>query len=77
LKKVARTRETSLQLSAIKLRGSLRDCLVSLASLVLVLDDVLLLELTHALDLVKVDNKALVVAMQRLDALSTENVQMV
>lgn len=56
---------------------SLGDCLVTLAGLILVLDNVLLLELTHALDFVKVYNEALVVPVQRLDALAAEDVQMV
>jgi hypothetical protein len=56
---------------------SLGNCFVALASLILILDDILLLELAHALDFVQVDHKALIVAMQRLDTLSTENVQVI
>lgn len=55
----------------------LRHILVALAGLVLVLHDVLLLELTHALDFVQVDNETLVIAMLGLDALSTEDIQVV
>ena len=40
---------------------SLRDVLVAFASLVEVLDHALLLQLPHALDLIKIDNKARVV----------------
>ena len=55
----------------------LHNSLVALSSLVLVLDDVLLLELPHALNLIQIDNEALIVSMKRLDTLSAENVQMV
>jgi hypothetical protein len=58
-------------------KGSLLNGLVALASLILVLDDVLLLELTHALDLVQVNYEAFVVSMQRLDALSTKDIQVI
>ena len=37
--------------------------LVSLASLLLILDDVLLLKLTHALYFIKIHNEALVISM--------------
>jgi len=56
---------------------SLSDVLVALAGLVLILDDVLLLELAHALDLVQVHDEALLVAVQWLDTLSTENVEVI
>ena len=56
---------------------SLGNSFVALASLILILDDVLLLQLAHTLDLVKVYHEALVVAVQRLDALPAENVKMI
>jgi len=55
----------------------LGDGPVALACLVLVLDDVLLLQLAHALDFVEIDDEALVIAVERLDALATEDVQVV
>ena len=55
----------------------LQNGLVALASLVLILDDILLLKLSHALDLVKVNNEALIVSVKWLDTLTTENVEMV
>ena len=58
-------------------KGSLLNSFVALASLILILYDVLLLELTHALDLVQVYNEALVVSMQRLDAFSAKDIQVV
>ena len=57
--------------------SSLGDGLVALSRLILVLDDVLLLKVTHALDFVQVDHKALVVAVQHLNALATEDRQVV
>ena len=51
--------------------------LVALPSLVLVLHNVLLLELPHALNFVQIDYETFIVSVQRLDALSTENVEMV
>ncbi len=51
--------------------------LVAFAGLILILNDVLLLQLAHALDLVQVHNKALFVAVERLDALAAEDVQVV
>ena len=56
---------------------SISDGLVALASLVDVLDNVLLLQLAHTLNLIQVDNKAFVVAMKRLDTLPAENIQVV
>ena len=53
------------------------DGLVSLSCLVLVLDNVLLLKLAHTLNLIQVDNEALIVSMEWLDALAAENVQVV
>ena len=53
------------------------DGLVSLSCLVLVLDNVLLLKLAHALNLIQVDDEALIVSMEWLDALSAENVQVI
>jgi len=53
------------------------DRLVALSGLVLVLDNVLLLELAHALDFVEVDHEALVVTMERFDALTAEDVQVI
>lgn len=47
--------------------------LVSLTGLLLILGDVLLLKLSHALDLVQIDNEAFVIAMELLDTLTTEN----
>ena len=55
----------------------LHDCLVALSGLVLVLDNILLLKLTHALDLVKVNHETFIVSMQRLDALTAEDVQVI
>lgn len=55
----------------------LHNRLVSLSGLILILDDVLLLKLTHALDLIQVDYEAFIVPMQRLYALTAEDVQMV
>jgi len=43
----------------------------------LVLHDVLLLELTHALDLVKIDDEALIISVQWLDTLAAKDVQMI
>ena len=57
--------------------GRSHDGLVALSGLVLVLDDVLLLELAHALDLVEVDDEALFVTVERLDALAAEDVEVV
>ena len=51
--------------------------LVSFASLILVLDDVLHLQLTHALNLVKIDHETLIVTMKRFYALSAEDSQVV
>ena len=51
--------------------------LVPLPGLLLVLDNVLLLQLPHPLDLVQIDHKALVVRMVLLDALSAEDSQVV
>ena len=56
---------------------SLGDCLVTFASLVHVLDDILLLQLAHTLNLVKVDYEALIVTMERLDTLTAKDVQMI
>ena len=53
------------------------DGFVALPGLVLVLHDVLLLKLAHALDLIKVDHEALIVSMEWLDALTAEYVQVV
>lgn len=55
----------------------LKDSLVALPRLVLVLHNVLLLKLAHALDLIQVYHEALIIPMEWLDALTTENVQMV
>jgi len=55
----------------------LEDGLVALPGLLLVLDDVLLLELAHALDFIQVNNEALIVAVEWLDALAAENVQVI
>ena len=52
---------------------SLRSVLVALASLILVLDHVLLLQLSHALNLVQINDEACVVRVVQLDALSTKN----
>ena len=43
----------------------------------MVLHNVLLLELPHALNFVQIDYETFIVSVQRLDALSTENVEMV
>ena len=51
--------------------------LVALAGLVLILDDILLLQLAHALNLVQVHYEALFVAVQRLDALTAKDVQVI
>ena len=53
------------------------DVLVALASLVLVLHDVLLLQLAHSLDLVQVHDEALLVRVEQLDALSAKNGEVV
>lgn len=55
----------------------LLEILVALAGLILVLDDVLLLELAHALDFVEVNDEALVVSMLGLDALTAEDIQVI
>lgn len=55
----------------------LEDGFVALPGLLLVLDDVLLLELAHALDFIQVNNEALIVAVEWLDALAAENVQVI
>ena len=64
------------QLSLI-LPGFSAALFVSFASLILVLDNVLLLKLTHALDFIEVNHEAIIVTMVRLDALSAEDCQMV
>lgn len=46
--------------------------LVALASLLLVLEDVLLLELTHALDFVEVDDEALLLLVKQLNAFAAK-----
>ena len=51
--------------------------LVALSGLFLVLDDVLLLQVTHALDLVQIHNETLVVAVFLLDALTAEDCHVV
>ena len=55
----------------------LHNCLVTLSGLILILDDILLLKLAHALDLIKVDHEAFIVSMQRLYALTAEDVQVI
>ena len=60
--------------SELKNRNSLNDSLVALASLLSILDNILLLELTHPLNLIQVDHEAIIVRMERLDALPAENV---
>jgi len=55
----------------------LQNGLVPLASLVLILDDILLLKLSHALNFIQVNDEALIITMEGLDALATENVEMV
>lgn len=57
--------------------GLLEDGLVALSSLVLILHNVLLLKLAHALNFVKVDDEALVISMKWLDAFAAEDVQVV
>ena len=57
--------------------ASLGDGLVALAGLVRVLNDVLLLQLAHALNLIEVHNEALIVTMKRLDTLPAKDVEMV
>ena len=65
----------SLRFSLILL--SSLNSFVSFTSLVGVLDNVLLLKLTHALDLVQVDNETFVITMKWLDALSAEDRQVI
>ena len=50
---------------------------IALASLVLIFKDILDLELSHALNLIQVDDEAFIISMQRLDALSAEYCQMI
>ena len=45
--------------------------------LLLVLDDVLHLQLTHALDFIEIYHEAFIVSVKRLNALSAEDSQMV
>ena len=51
--------------------------LVSFASLVCILDNVLLLKLPHTLDFIQVHDEAIVVAVQWFDAFSTEDRQVI
>ena len=53
------------------------DGLVPLAGLILVLDDVLLLQLPHPLYFVQIYNEALIITVERLDAFTAENVQVI
>ena len=55
----------------------LHDCLVTLSCLILIFDDVLLLELAHALNFIEVYDEAFIVTMQRLYALTAEDVQVI
>ena len=55
----------------------LHNCLVTLSGLILIFDDILLLKLAHALNLIEVDHEAFIVSMQRLYALTAEDVQVV
>ena len=50
---------------------------ITLTSLVLIFKDILDLKLPHALNLIQVYYEALIVSMERLDALSAENRQMI
>ena len=71
-------RNSSIRLQALhRSLGLLEDGLVALSSLVLILDNVLLLKLAHALNFVKVDDEALVISMKWLDAFAAEDVQVV
>lgn len=51
--------------------------LVSFASLLLILDDVLHLQLAHALDFIEIYYETFIVSVKRLNALSAEDSQMV
>ena len=55
----------------------LHDCLVSLTGLILIFNDILLLELAHALNFIEVDYEAFIITVQRLYALTAEDVQVV
>ena len=55
----------------------LHNRLVTLSGLILIFNYILLLKLAHALDLIQVDYEAFIVSMQRLYALTAEDVQMV
>ena len=71
---VAQEQVSTLELQK---RVSKGNVLVALASLVQVLDHVLLLQLPHSLDLVEVDHEAGVVRVVQLDALATKNSEVV
>ena len=51
--------------------------LVPLASLLLILYNVLLLQLTHALNLIQIDHETLLISMKWLDTLSAKNGEMI
>ena len=53
------------------------DVLVAFAGLILVLDDVLDLELPHALNFIEIYHKTFIVSVVGLDALSTEHSQVI
>ena len=53
------------------------NCLVSFASLFLILDDVLHLKLAHTLDFIEIYHETLIISMKRFNALSTEDCQMI
>ena len=56
---------------------SLIDSLIPLASLILILNHILLLKLPHPLNLIEINHEALLVSMIRLDTLPAENREMI
>ena len=56
---------------------SLIDCFIPLASLILILNHILLLKLPHPLNLIEINHEALLVSMIRLDTLPAENREMI
>ena len=56
---------------------SLIDSFIPLASLILILNHILLLKLPHPLNLIEINHEALLVSMIRLDTLPAENREMI
>ena len=71
--------DTSMHNSCFNLRKphSLIDCFIPLASLILILNHILLLKLPHPLDFIEIHHEALLVSMIGLDTLPAENSEMV